>query len=109
MEQVAAGSNGAVGIKEIAKALGISIGTVDRALHGRPGINPMTQKRVLAMAETLGYRPNLAARFLKSKRQLVFSVNLPNEIASFFNAVRDGVRQAAGPFESNVSIRFHSY
>jgi LacI family transcriptional regulator len=97
------------GIKEIAKALGVSIGTVDRALHGRPGINPMTQQRVLKMAETLGYRPNLAARFLKSKKQIVFSVNLPKEIASFFDAVRNGVSQAAVPFESSVSIQFHSY
>ena len=39
------------GIKDIAQALGVSIGTVDRALHGRPGINPSTQKRVLKMAQ----------------------------------------------------------
>jgi LacI family transcriptional regulator len=99
----------AVGIKEIAEALGVSIGTVDRALHGRPGINPMTRKRVLKMAETMGYRPNLAARFLKSKKRLIFSVELPDEIASFFDAVRDGIRQASSPFEANVSLQFQRY
>jgi LacI family transcriptional regulator len=102
-------TRGTVGIKEIAKALGVSTGTVDRALHGRPGINPMTHQRVLKMAETMGYRPNLAARFLKSKKQLVFSVNLPNQIDSFFDAVRDGVRQAAAPFDTNVRLQFRSY
>ncbi len=39
-----------VGIKDIAKALGVSTGTVDRALHAKPGINPMTRARVLRMA-----------------------------------------------------------
>ncbi len=103
-----ASARGTVGIKEIAKALGVSIGTVDRALHGRPGINPMTCQRVLKMAETLGYRPNLAARFLKSNKQLVFSVNLPSQIASFFDAVREGVRQASAPFETTVRVQYRN-
>jgi hypothetical protein len=42
-----------IGIKDIAKALGISIGTVDRAIHSRGGINPITKERVLKMAQTL--------------------------------------------------------
>jgi len=33
----------AVGIKDIARALGVSTGTVDRALHAKPGVNPMTR------------------------------------------------------------------
>jgi LacI family transcriptional regulator len=95
-----------IGIKEIARQLGVSIGTVDRALHGRPGINALTRQRVLRMAETLGYRPNLAARFLKTQKQMVFSVNLPSEIAFFYNAVREGVRQAAAPFEAAARLDF---
>ena len=47
-------------IRDIAKALGISIGTVDRALHDRRGVNPLTKSRVLQMAKTMGYQPNPA-------------------------------------------------
>ena len=97
-----------VGIKEIAQSLGVSIGTVDRALHSRPGINAMTRAKVLKMAETMGYRPNLAARFLKSRRQLRISVQLPREIASFFDQVRDGITEAAGPFGPAVHIQFRT-
>jgi LacI family transcriptional regulator len=97
------------GIKEIARALDVSIGTVDRALHGRPGINPLTRARVLKMAQTLGYRPNFAARFLKLNRKLNISAHLPEEIASFFDALRDGIREAAGPFESSIEVQFRSY
>ncbi len=98
-----------VGIKEIAQALGVSIGTVDRALHSRPGINPMTRAKVLKMAQTMGYQPNLAARFLRSRRQLRVSVLLPLEIASFFDPLRDGIREMAAPFGPAIRIDFQSY
>ncbi len=39
-----------IGIKEIAAAAGISIGTVDRALHNRAGVNPKTRSRILKIA-----------------------------------------------------------
>jgi LacI family transcriptional regulator len=97
------------GIKDIASALGVSIGTVDRALHKRPGINPMTRDRVLKMAQTLGYRPNAAARHLKLNRKLSISVHLPLEIASFFDALRDGIEEAAAPFHSSIELNFRRY
>jgi LacI family transcriptional regulator len=97
------------GIKDIALALGVSIGTVDRALHARPGINAMTRARVLKMAQTLGYRPNFAARHLKLNRKLRISVHLPREIASFFDALREGIEEAAAPFDSSIRIQFRSY
>lgn len=99
----------AAGIKDIARALGVSIGTVDRALHGRPGINPMTRSRVLKMAQTLGYRPNFAARHLKLNKKLRISVHLPQEIALFFDVLRAGILEAAGPFQSTIDVQFRSY
>jgi LacI family transcriptional regulator len=98
-----------VGIKDIAKALGLSNGTVDRALHSRGGINPRTKDRVLKMARTLGYKPNLAARYLKAPRQVRLSVNLPAKIASFFDSVRAGIIEASGPFEAGVALCFRSH
>jgi LacI family transcriptional regulator len=97
------------GIKEIAAALGVSIGTVDRALHNRPGINTDTAARVKRMAEQLGYTPNVAARFLKLNRKLVVSVHLPREIAVFFDFLRKGIRDAARPFDSTIQLRFRDY
>jgi LacI family transcriptional regulator len=98
-----------VGIKDIARALGISTGTVDRALHAKPGVNPATRDRVLSMAESLGYRPNLAARYLKSRKQLRISVHLPREIALFWDSLREGIREAASPFAPALHVDFQSY
>ena len=100
----------AVQIKDIAKALGISIGTVDRALHNRGRINPLTKERVLEMARTLGYRPNQAARALSSKRRLRISVNLPSEIALYWDGVREGIREEASAFQAaGVEVEFRSF
>jgi LacI family transcriptional regulator len=98
-----------VGIKDIARALGISIGTVDRAIHGRVGINAITKERVLKMAQNLGYKPNLAARYLKAPRQVRVSVNLPARIGSFFDAVRAGIRDASSPFQAGVDLHFRTH
>jgi LacI family transcriptional regulator len=98
-----------VGIKDIARELGISIGTVDRAIHGRGGINAITKERVLKMAQTLGYKPNLAARYLKAPRQIRVSVNLPARIASFFDAVRGGILDASSPFQAGVDLQFRTH
>ncbi len=97
------------GIKDIARATGVSIGTVDRALHDKPGINPATRRRVLDKAAALGYRPNLAARHLKSRTTLRVSVHLPEEIALFWDSLRDGIREAAAPFAPSLSVEFRSY
>jgi LacI family transcriptional regulator len=98
-----------VGIKDIARTLGVSIGTVDRALHDKPGISPATRERVLGTAASLGYRPNLAARHLKARTTFRVSVHLPREIALFWNSLRDGIREAAAPFEPTLQVEFRSY
>jgi LacI family transcriptional regulator len=97
-------------IRDIAEALGVSIGTVDRALNDRPRISAATRKKILNMAEALGYRPNLAARYLSSRRELRIAVALPREVASFWDLVRDGMREALRHLEAKgVRIVDHAY
>src|SRR3954469_23136664 len=56
------------GIKQLARHLDISIGTVSRALNGKPDVNPETRKRVLEAAETFGYAANQSGRSLRQGR-----------------------------------------
>src|SRR3569833_503863 len=97
------------GIKEIAATVGVSIGTVDRALHSRPGISEATRAKIMKAAAALGYRPNLAARHLKLGRQPRISVHLPQEIASYFDALRQGIQEAAALLQPTLQVDFHSY
>jgi LacI family transcriptional regulator len=99
----------AVGIKDIARSLGVSIGTVDRALHDKPGISPATRARVLDAAKALGYRPNLAARYLRSRTPLRIAVQLPDRVAPFWQPLREGIREAAAPFAPGLHVEFGTY
>jgi LacI family transcriptional regulator len=92
-------SSSRVGVQDVADALGISRGTVDRALNGRRGVNPETKLRVLRVAQKLGYRPNLAARYLSSSKPITIGLAIPREVAYFYDEVRDGIFEAASIFE----------
>src|SRR5256885_3233379 len=80
------------GIHLIAELANVSIGTVDRALHGRPGINEETRQRILQVARRVGYTPNLAARALSaSKSNLKIGVCVPREIHFFYDQLWSGI------------------
>ena len=81
------------GIPRIAELAGVSIGTVDRALHGRPGINDETRQRVLDIAKKIGYRPNLAARSLSTGKRVRIGVCVPQEIRYFYNEMWEGINE----------------
>jgi LacI family transcriptional regulator len=87
----------------------VSVGTVDRALHGKVDVKPETRARVLAAAEALGYRPNLAARYLRSRRQQRIAVHLPDGDSLFTRSLRDGIREGAAPFAPSLALDFRTY
>lgn len=96
-------------LRDIARSLGTSIGTVHRALHDNPGVSAETRARVLELAKNLGYRPNLAARYLSSKKTLRISVNTLQGTTSFWDEVRAGIREEAAsiPLE-NLELEFRT-
>ncbi|MFE4465987.1 LacI family DNA-binding transcriptional regulator [Oerskovia sp. NPDC056781] len=52
-------------ITDVARTAGVSIAVVSYALNGRPGVSERTRRRVLQVAEDLGWRPSAAARALR--------------------------------------------
>ena len=84
------------GIHQIAELARVSIGTVDRALHGRNGIRESTRQRILQIARQIGYTPNLAARALSASRTSVrIGVCIPREIRFFYDQLWSGVLDEA--------------
>ncbi len=55
-------------IADVALRAGVSKGAVSFALNGRPGVSSATRRRILGAADELGWRPNLRARSLPSRR-----------------------------------------
>jgi LacI family transcriptional regulator len=72
-----------VTIRDIARKLNISIGAVSRALDGYPDISEETRKRVVRMAEEMGYVPNQAARQLRRKKADAVGYILPSSTPRF--------------------------
>jgi LacI family transcriptional regulator len=65
------GKNAAVTMRDVATQSGFSPATVSIVLNNAPlarYIAPATKKRIEEVARKLGYRPNVMARFLRSKR-----------------------------------------
>ena len=81
-------------IKEIAMLAGVSRGTVDRVLNNRGAVKPETARRILNIAETVGYSPNLAGKTLAArKKNLKFGYILFSGTSSnlFFKDMRAGI------------------
>jgi DNA-binding LacI/PurR family transcriptional regulator len=75
-------------IADVAKAAGVSKGLVSFALNDRPGVAVDTKRRILAVAEELGFRPSVQGRSLSTR--LAYSVGLV--------IARDADLVAADPF-----------
>ncbi|HET6449742.1 MAG TPA: LacI family DNA-binding transcriptional regulator [Spirochaetia bacterium] len=79
--------------KDLARLCGVSLGTIDRALRNRPGIRPETRQMILEKVREYGYKPNIVARNLKTRRTSEVGLvvhDLDNEFfAEFVNAVQE--------------------
>lgn len=82
-----------VTLKDIAKALNISIGTVERAIHGKHDISPETKKLVMDKVRELNYRPNRYARSLSVKNKKKVAVILPYN-SFFWYRLKEGMDAA---------------
>ncbi len=98
-----------VRIKDIAKAAGVSTGTVDRVIHGRGNVSPQKQQKVLQVMAKMGYRRNLLASTLAYNKQFRFAVLLPDyQQDPYWEQVYSGVLLA---FESvqHFGIELQTY
>jgi len=86
---------GAITIKDIAKALGVSTSTVSRALRGSHEINPETKREILEYAERYNYRPNPIAQSLKASKSMAIGVIVPEIANHFFSQAINGIEAIA--------------
>ncbi|WP_257657161.1 LacI family DNA-binding transcriptional regulator [Parapedobacter lycopersici] len=99
-----------LGIKEIAKRANVSIGTVDRVIHNRPGVSKKTKEKINAIINELGYQPNLIARRLASKKLIriaTLTPRVPGETV-YWEVLLNGIIQAESEIES-YGVRVDKY
>ena len=81
-------------LSDVAKAAGVSEGTVSLALNDKPGVSPVTRQRVLDAVKRLGYIPNLYAQRLATRCT---------------NTIGLVVTDIDNPFFSSLTNRIHDY
>jgi DNA-binding LacI/PurR family transcriptional regulator len=86
-----------VTIPQLARELGVSVGTVSSALNGTGRVAPATRQLVLDHAAARGYRKNSAARSLKLGATQAIELHLPRNARhlSFYVDFAFGVVDAA--------------
>lgn len=98
-------------IKDIARQAGVSVGTVDRVLHGRSGVSESSRIKVEETLRLLDYQPNMYASALASNKKYRFASLVPEYAAGeYWSEVEEGMRQAVQAFSDfNVSLEPYYY
>jgi LacI family transcriptional regulator len=82
-------------IRMLAEKLGLSVGSVSKALRDSPEISTSTRKKVQELARELHYVPNPYASSLRRKRSGTIAVVLPEVADHFFSSAIDGIESIA--------------
>jgi len=89
----------------------VSVGTVDRVIHGRSGVSEASRKRVEEILKQLDYQPNMYASALASNKKYAFSCLLPqHEEGEYWTAVEAGIHDALIAYSDfNISVGLSFY
>lgn len=91
-------------MKEIAKKLNVSVSTVSRALKDSSELHPDTKKRIVEMAQSMNYQPNLLAQSLRISKSNVLGIIVPEITSHFFSSNISGIQDTAYKRGYNVMI-----
>lgn len=102
-----------VSIKDVAKAAGVSNGTVHNALNGKAGVSEAVRNNIQRIAEEMGYQPNFIASALRRK-QMRIVVAFPDPVGEnkyFYTALWNGYREFAEELQSyhieTIELPYH--
>lgn len=98
-------------IKDIAQLANVSVGTVDRVIHGRSGVSEASKKRVEEILKQLNYQPNMYASALASNKKYAFSCLLPQHLeGEYWTAIEAGIYEAVIAYSDfNTSVKINYY
>jgi DNA-binding LacI/PurR family transcriptional regulator len=82
-----------VTLEEIAKATGFSVPTVSRVLgNSSYPVNVVTRERIKQAAEALGYKPNIAARSLRTEQSNTIGIIVDDILSPFVPSIVRGIQ-----------------
>ncbi|WP_127792694.1 LacI family DNA-binding transcriptional regulator [Agromyces sp. LHK192] len=91
-------------LHDVARLAGVSIKTVSNVINDYPHVRPATRERVEEAIAQTGYRPNRAARLLRSGRSGLISLIMPDLRNVYFAELANDVMTAAATHGLSVLI-----
>jgi LacI family transcriptional regulator len=91
-------------IYDIAKAAGVSIATVSRVFNKAESVKPATRKKVLKVADKMGYQPHVYAQGLASKKKNRVVMLVPVMSNYFLTEILRGVQDCLSNHEIELTI-----
>lgn len=89
-------------IKQIAKALHVSISTVSKALNDSYEISDETKQKIQQYAKEHKYKPNTLALSLQNKKTKTIGIIIPNILTYYFARVLRGIEKVAAEKGYNI-------
>ncbi|MEH6403648.1 MAG: LacI family DNA-binding transcriptional regulator [Sneathiella sp.] len=91
-------------IRDVAQKAGVSVGTVSRVLSKNVAVKQPLKERVLKAVEELAYKPNLAARALRTNRIDVIGLVVPDITNPFFAQLAKCIETEAAKHDHSVML-----
>lgn len=96
-------------LEDIARQAGVSRSTVSRVVNDHPNVSDDVRQRVLAVIQSTGYTPNVAARTLASQRSWMIGLVLTRSVSFFFvdpyfPRLTQGIAQASNYYNYTLAL-----
>jgi len=91
-------------IYDIAREAGVSIATVSRVFNNNDNVSDKTRKKILAIAESMGYHPRAFTQGLARKRSRIITALVPVISNYFFMEVLGGIQDALVEYDYDLNI-----
>src|SRR5699024_6719235 len=88
-------TSAAVTMADVARRAGVSVKTVSNVINDYPHIRPATRERVERAIAELGYRLNVSARRLRTRRTGLITLALTELSIHYFSELADSMLRAA--------------
>lgn len=79
-------------VKDLANELGVSLGTINKALTGKPGVSEETRQHIMDTAKRMGYQVNRVAQSL-ARNPIKIGIIMPEAWPEYYGLLKSGIDQ----------------